>query len=564
MNWGLDMKRAHARRNVGVVLLALSLLAAACGDDDDDTSDTSAVTTLQSATTATDEPAATTSVSTGDTEAPTDMDPNGILKFGTPLISGVGIHFDPIWQTSNTNHIWGELIFGTLARFDETGSVQPWMAEELEVVDPKTVRIKLRPGMTFTDGSAFDAEAVAASLTRVRTTSATPQIQARKDPGILALDTVDVIDPLTVQANLAEPLASLFLDAMAMPFGFIVSPKQLAEAPDQIDVKPIGAGPYVLEEFVPDQVIRVRKNSEFWDADSWKLAGVDFVHTPNGPPQTNGLLSDTIDLNRQVPISDLAALETDDDLEMVVEPMRIVMLLMCGGKPPFDNPLIRQAMMIGIDRQGYIDLVYDGLGAPAYGMIPESSASFDPALKEQLKYDPDKARDLVTRSGVQNPAFDLITITTHNWGRQVEALQAQLAKIGITANIVRMDDVYTNWIAPQASGALIAPIPGNRPGGYIMFRNQVAEGGSNAYCGISDPDVVAHINEAVGLSPDSPAAIAAWREANAAFVESAYHIPVIFEPYAVAVNTSRVGGTPKFSPTLGDLHVLLDTIYMKK
>lgn len=579
--------RRRSRTLSLAVAVAFSLVAVACGggDDDDDSASTAApsgdtAADAASGTTAATDPAETAagaetanttaatepSDTADDAESPTDVDPAGILKFGNPLVSGIGVHLDPTQTSSDLPNIyWSELVYGTLLRFTEEGIPEPWMAEGVEIVDPQTVRITLRPDVTFTDGSAYDAEAVKTSLLRTRFESATPAIEGRMDAGFKSLASVDVIDPLTVEAHLDKPIASVFIDALASVPGTIQSPKQIAENPADIDLRPIGAGPYVFEEYIPDQKISLRKNPDFFDADHWLLGGIDVIHTPNGPTQANALLSDTIDFNTQVPVDSLQALDADDALTTDVLPVRLVMMLMCSTKPPFDNELVRQAVQVGIDREGYNELVYGGQGVPADGLFQDGDPSHDPQVAAQLAYDPDKARELLQESGVADPTFDLVTITTHNWGRQAEAIQSQLKEIGITANIVPMDDVYTNWIQPQAPGAMLVPVPGLRTGGYSMFNAQVVEGGAQAYCGSTgDPEVAGLITEAAGLAADDPESIDLFRQANQEYVDSALNIPVLFEPYANTWNTDRVGGTPKWIDVLGYGRPMFDTVYVKQ
>lgn len=534
-------------------LIAVSLVAAACGDDDD--------------TTTSVEPSSSEAggdASTTEAGEPTDVDPAGVVTFGERLISGQGVHFDPIQTRSEGSNIqWIELVFGTLMRQAEDGSIQPWMAEGAEIVDPQTVKITLRPGITFTDGSAYDAEAVKTSLLRSRFESATPTVASGLHEGMKALTSVDVVDPLTVVVHLDRPVAAVFIDAMQSIWGAIQSPKQIAESPAEIDTKPVGAGPFVLAEFLPEQRLSLRKNVDFWDADNWQLGGVDVLHTPAGTPVANGLLADTLDIATQVPIASLDALKNDKDLTTDVAPIRWSALLLCSGKPPFDNEAVRKAVQIGIDREQYNELGFDGLGTPAYGAFAADDPRLDPAVKDALAYDPDGAKKLLADASVGDVTFDVVMITTNNTGRQGEIVQAQLQKIGIKTNLVTLDNVYADWIEPQKPGAMLTAINGQPVGGYIFFSQMLRKGGSLAYCGVDETVATGLVSEAVQYASDDPKSIEAFKQANAAFVDSAYHIPLILEPIATTWNTSRVGGTPSFIDTGGQPRVRFESIYVK-
>lgn len=545
---------------LGVAALAvLSLAAAACGDDDDD-GDSGSQTTASStgsqpdATTGTSGPGATAD------SVPSDMDPNGILKYAARLISSLQqVHFDPVQSICVCTVRYDELIFGTLLREQADGSLAPWMAETVEVVDPQTVRITLRPDITFTDGAAYDAEAVKAGLLRTRFESATPQVAAQLHVGMQALASVDVIDPLTVEAHLDKPIAAVFLESLAGMGGVIVSPKQVAENPAEVDTKPVGAGPYVMQKYDIDQLIEYRKNPDFWDADSWRLAGIDFVQAPVGPPRVNGLLADAVDLAEELPISGLAPLEADSEIEVDTSGRQYSAILLCH-KPPFDNLAVRQAISVAIDRDEYNELLFGGLGEPAYGVFPEGHPSYDPELAQRLAHDPDEAKKILSDANLSNVSFDLWSVSQSATEPHAEVLQAQLKEVGITTSIIVSENIYGEWIQPQKPGGLITPLGGI--GNYVLLSNEVSKGGAQAYCGIDGSDVMAKAAEAAALDPSDPKAIEAMAEANRLYVESAYHIPVLFEPRAAALNTARVGGEMRY--TLNERRPDFSTLYMKK
>lgn len=554
------------------VLAVLSLTAAACGGDDDSADDTAPSATAISST----KPVGTTPATTATTGStapsssapPIDLDPTGILRFGTPLISGVGVHFDPAaLLAAPPSLLWSELIFGTLLRETADGKLEPWMAREVEVVDPRTVRIALRPGVTFTDGSAYDAEAVRTGLLRSRFEATTDAIQARVETnvGFSALTSIDVEGPLTLVAQLDEPVASLFLTELASIYGMIPSPRQIAQSPSDIDVAPVGAGPLVFTRFATDQVIELRKNPQFWDADRWPLAGVDFVHTPRGPAQTNGLLAGTIDINMVVPAADISVVEAESDLAVEKATLAANSLNTCSSKPPFDNVAVRKAIQIGFDRDEYNELVYGGLAEPAYGALKKSDAAFDPRLEEELAFDQEAARKLLSEANLSDISFDLIMLPTHNYGRNVEVIQSQLKELGITVNVVPMlASLYTEWIEPQKPGALIAPTGGQvLSGTFTWFSALSSPGGAGAFCGYSNPELMDLLLEAAALDPNDPKVVEKYREANRVFVDTAVQIPLVFEPHLSAWNENRVGGPMRFLASIL-YRPSLEGIYVKK
>lgn len=470
-----------------------------------------------------------------------DPDPNGILKYGYPM-PVAGLHFDPTQSVLTPDVVWMSQVFGTLMRQSEDGVVEPWMAESGEVVDPQTVRIRLRPAVKFTDGSAYDAEAVRTSLLRART-PATPAAKGGMDVSMKVLEDVVVVDPLTVEAKLSAPLAGQFLIELSQRSGAIQSPKQIAEAPDQIDTNPIGAGPFTVATNTPQQLLSLKRNPTYWDAENVQLGGVDIINTPTGPQQANGLLAGNLDWASYVSVDSAKRVESDGRFSTDVSTVYNVEMLMCTGKAPFDNENVRMAVQSGIDRERYAELAYSGYTEPAYSFYRESNQNFAPQTKELAGYDQEKAKELLSSAG--DVSFDLHYPTTSITGTEAEVLQSQLKDIGVNANIIGDRDLAAGFITPQKPGAtLVATIGGL---GYGLYSRHFAPAGFFALCGADRPDVMAAVNEAAGLAPDDPKAIEAYRQAQILMAEHAYTVPIVAYPQIAGWNTSRVGGTPKFT-----------------
>ena len=89
---------------------------------------------------------------------------SGVLKVAAGLSPLGPLHFDPATSVVNADLVWEEMIFGTLLRWNAKGGLDPWMVESYKVVDPQTVTMTPRKGLTFTDGTPFDAEAIRTGL----------------------------------------------------------------------------------------------------------------------------------------------------------------------------------------------------------------------------------------------------------------------------------------------------------------------------------------------------------------------------------------------------------------
>jgi peptide/nickel transport system substrate-binding protein len=496
-----------------------------------------------------------------------DVDTKGILKYGVSLdITGGGAHFDPNQSAIISDLTWMQLIYGTLLKETPDGQYVPWMAKSVDLVDTKTIKLGIRtnPPLRFTDGWPYDAQAVADGLMRNRFQPATVAAQAGMHSAFRSLVTAKATDPGTVIITLKDPIAGDFLTSLANREGSIVSPKQVSENAASIEKAPIGAGPYTFLKYEPLQIISLRKNPDFFEADKWRLAGIDFVHTPSGPAGVSGLLAGAIDYYPTVP-TDSADRVTSDKRFGVASgftEFAYRMFNFCSGKPPFDNEDLRKGFQVAFDRDQMNKLVYGGLGRAAYGLWPEGHVNFNPDVKKYDRYDPAEAKRLFTAAGV-TPAKPL---TVDVWGtgpsgeeRAFEYMQAVLDPYGITLNIHKPRDVVGEFITPQLPGVLY--VPGSRTG-YDKYGRVFIPGGQQALCGIARSDVMSLAKEAASYLPTDPRAIAAYKAADIAAVQHAYVAPLVQAPSIAAWSLSRVGDTPQYTAARAGL--LFDSIYLRK
>ncbi len=544
------------------LLLCLALVAAACGDDDDDSageSDQSTTVPTEGTEATTDDttaPTDTTEAAPETTAAPaSDVDPDGVLRIGGGLVFPAGIHLDPTQSAVNADRPWMELVFGTLLRWSDDGSIVPWMAESFELVDPQTLTLTIRDGITFADGNPYDAEAVAAGLLRTLNEASETTLPSLS-VAFLAITDVAVVDPLTVTISLSSPQAGELAQALADREGVIVSPAQAASDPDAIDSSPVGAGPYVVEEFIDGQSVVLVKNPDYWDADSWQLAGVEWVNVTDGASVVNGLLSDVIDVFTGLSPTDAARLDDRFTVESRPTDRSYIALLVCSGKPPFDDENVRHALQVAIDRQTISDLVYDGLADPAVGLWPEDHVYYNPALEDIVTYDPDQARELLGGETVPMDLAFIGVVPDHD--TVVEVLQAQLNEVGFDVNIVTTQDPVSEFITPQSPGALL--VPGSRTG-VDKYNRMFAEGQSQVLCGVPRPDVIDPLTAASALIPGDPSAADLFQQADLTIAEGAYLVPVVWTPQLVVWNSERLGGEQLFNSSASQ--PLIDTFYVR-
>src|SRR5947209_12846239 len=170
----------------------------------------------------------------------------------------------------------GRIVFASLCDklfdIDEKLNIVPQLAIGHETSeDGKTVTIRLRPGVKFHDGEKLDAEAAKFSLER----HLTMQGSFRK-PELVAVDTIEVTDPLTIKLHLKTPFSPLIAQ-LTDRAGMMVSPKAAKEAGDKFGLKPVCAGPYKFGERVQQDRIVVEKFAGYWGKDKLHLDRITYL-----------------------------------------------------------------------------------------------------------------------------------------------------------------------------------------------------------------------------------------------------------------------------------------------
>lgn len=179
-----------------------------------------------------------------------------------------------------------DAVYGVLVYVDIDGNIQGGMAEGLTSEDAKTWTLKLRPGVTFTDGNAYDAEAVKYNWDR----AADPDTLAPAQAFVASWNQgIKIIDDLTIEITLDEPNRN-FASQVAQLAPFIASPAALEAAEKKTDIKPVGAGPFVMDSWDQGVSMTMKPNPGYWDAPRPYLDTLHFKIIP----ETNSRISTVV------------------------------------------------------------------------------------------------------------------------------------------------------------------------------------------------------------------------------------------------------------------------------
>ncbi|MGE0878719.1 MAG: ABC transporter substrate-binding protein [Acidimicrobiia bacterium] len=550
----MALSRRLSARTVAVALVGLlGVLAAACGDD-------SSTDAGEAATTAAAGSGATVTSAPAGTTAPKDVNPDGVLKVAYNIDLTGGLALDPMKSVTISDEPWILNIYGALMRSNPKGGYDPWFAKSVDVIDPKTIKVTLNSGITFSDGTPYDSAAVKTGVLRNLNT---PQATAKAGQNSLFKELGDIVvdSPTQFTMQLKNPVAGEFIGVLAGREVAVPSAKAIADGTD-LNTKPVGAGPFVLTDYKQTQVLSLRRNPNFFQKDKWLLNGFDFVNATTNSAGVNGLLAGDVDFSG-VDIKDLSRVEGNASygVNSSYTDFSYVVLNFCSTKPPFDNVKVRQAVQYALDRNAMNAAWLLGKGKVAYGMWTEESPNFNPALKPFGTQDLAKAKQLLAESGVSSPSAD-VYITSATYTPLAEIIQSQAAQAGIKLNIVVSRDVVGEFISPQKPGILV--VPGSRTG--VDKVNKIFGAGQQQnLCGANRSDIEAQALQLSGLSPTDPKVAEIYKAIDLTVAQNAYSLFLVNQPRIFAYNKSKVGGTPVDVPSKSTVpYQNFEGIYVKK
>src|SRR5690348_12657196 len=253
----------------------------------------------------------------------------------------IGLAEDPdVLDPSLARTYVGRIVFASLCDklfdIDENLNVVPQLALSHETsADGKTVTIKLRPGVKFHDGEPFDAKAAKYSLDRHLTMKG-----SYRKPDIGVVDSVDVVDPLTIKLNLKQPFSPL-LAQLTDRAGMMVSPKAAEAEGDKFGLHPVCAGPYKFVERVQQDRIVVEKFKDYWNKDQVFVDKITYLPVVDGTVRLANLRAGSLDLIERVQATDIKTVRENPKLRLskAVSIGWFGLLVNVNNGPASDNPL---------------------------------------------------------------------------------------------------------------------------------------------------------------------------------------------------------------------------------
>jgi peptide/nickel transport system substrate-binding protein len=378
--------------------------------------------------------------------------PTGSVRF--LIAENFWADWDPYQHQAQSQRRIEDQIFDGLVDFPDTSAPPvPMLATEWTQVDDRTWEFKLREGVRFHDGSDFEAEDVKASIELASGATEKPTVQM----GTWITTTVEIVDPLTVRLVSEEPFAPLLYNLGST---IIVSADDLANNAEAIKTQPNGTGPFRLVE---NEVTRkvMEANMDYWQGPPQIQTLIwEFIQDPD--TRLSALMSGQADAIDRVPPQHLQIIAGSEDLVLnSVTGIESVNLWVKPGRFPLweENPAVRKALMMSIDRQGLVTNLVQGESAVATSFIPDKTLyhkAGDPAYTRDVE----AAKAMLEEAGVTDggPEFEL-WVASGFLPRADEvgaAIAASMQEIGLKPKIVTTDlgAMIDDLFAEDGTGAM--------------------------------------------------------------------------------------------------------------
>ncbi len=318
------------------------------------------------------------------------------LRFG---LSTFEDSLDPQDTTGNSGAPILYQIFDALIERDSFSNpltFRPGLATEWTQIEPTVWEMKLREGVTFHDGSTFDADDVEFSLDRMFHAE-DPEFLSANGRWAYNFKDVEVIDAYTVRIHThrPEPLFETMMSARS--FGIVSKEHHEALGFDDAALNPIGTGPYRVTEFVPDETLVLERFEDHWDEPA-PLEKVTMTYVPEVASRVTGIVNGEFDVVTNIPPDQAPALDVDGIKTMGVTWPMFHVYVIAMNTAPTDNPLVRKAMRLCTDRQALVDGLWGGLaGVPTAHQFPEHPLYIEGL--QTIEYDPEQAKALLAEAG---------------------------------------------------------------------------------------------------------------------------------------------------------------------
>jgi peptide/nickel transport system substrate-binding protein len=335
-------------------------------------------------------------------------------------------NLDPRIGTDGASERLHELMFNSLVRRDESSEIVPDLAEGWDLLDPLTYVFHLKDGIRFHDGSDLDAEDVVYTFRTVMDGT----IRTAKRGSFQLVESVEALDPLTVQFTLSEPFAPFLWNLSSPAIGIVPT-----GASNRFADHPIGTGPFAFEHYVRDSEILLSSNPDYF-GEPPLLDALRFKIVPEAIVRALELRKGSVDIAlTSLPPDMVETLQTEAHLEVLnSEGTNYQYLAFNLEDPLFSDVRLRRAIAHGIDREAIVRYLWRNQARLASSVLPPENWAYAGDVPT-YPYDPERARSILREAGYDRINFTYRTSTDETGLLVASVLQEQFRALGIEMQI---------------------------------------------------------------------------------------------------------------------------------
>lgn len=399
------------------------------------------------------------------------------------------VSFDPLLASSNSAPSDGlefNALYDTLVAIDEAGDVVPRLATSVK--GDATVTnwtITLRDGLTFSDGTALDAEAVVFNWDRHRD----PANGSRCAAQMATWDSYRAVDTTTIEVALSAP-NSRFATGLSQCLGLIASPTAIQAKGEAYGREPVGAGPFVLESWTPGVEQRFTRNPNYWDPGRPLSDELVILHADDNQQRLDAFVSGQADAMYTSQASTaLTALRDDSQYEFVASPQ-------VGGTgfyfnmttAPGNDPRVREALALAIDLEDANEKAADGQAVSFTSLFPAEGPWGGNSDTEMRTGDLAAAQELIDDVVAETGAIDFtLTVppTMKTWGEVIQQQWGRLEAVNVGFEVIEGGEMLRRMLAKEIEVS-VWTVAGTDPD--VLYENFHTSAPRNV-SGYSNPEV---------------------------------------------------------------------------
>ena len=451
---------------------------------------------------------------------------------------------DPHIQWNPDSYYVYRNIFDNIVTRNDAGEIVPEIAESWEQLSDTELSLKIREGVTFHDGTPLTPEDVVFSVKRITD----PELGSPQLGQFNQITDARVGEGNTVILTTESAYPALLAQLVKLS----VVPQHIVEevGNDAFNEAPVGSGPYKFVELQRGVQVVLEDNAEYW-GDKGPFDTATFKAVPDASTRVANLRAGTADLIVSLDSDLVRQLEGTPDVQVFsAKTERIGFMGLNTQRAPLDDPEMRKAVAMSIDREGIVqgilgggEEVVDQMATPEYfGYVPDA---------EPIPYDPDAAREIVEAKGEAGQEPMVIKTAPVFDQRIVQALQQMLTDVGFNASI-DMVDMATYLADSRQEDRSKRPILGF---GRWSCACQDVDGvifpllhSSSSWSRVDNPEVDALLEE--GRSTlDDDARMAAYTKIQRIMEEQRFLVP-LYQAVALYGGSTKLEWTPTANESL--------------